>query len=184
MLRAGAAQADGVVSLAFSLNYHTADGLAAAIAEESAARAVLGEALIGSDRPIVTVAGTPWVMGRAATEADPLPLDGPVADRVRSVNALMALASRGVRATSVRLPRTVHNQGRGASPVCWSTRRGVAVWPAILVMEISAGRPCTRSTLHACSGWLSKRRLPGRPGMPLLTGVTWYATLQPSSAGG
>jgi uncharacterized protein YbjT (DUF2867 family) len=76
VLRAGAAQADGVVSLAFSPSYHTAEGLAAAIAEESAARAVLGDALIGNDRAIVTVSSTPWVMGRASTEADPLPLEG------------------------------------------------------------------------------------------------------------
>lgn len=132
VLRAGAAQADGVISLAFSPNYQTAEGLAAAIAEESAAMAALGEALIGSDRPIVTVSGTPWVMGRAATEADPLPLEGPVAGRARSVNALLALASRGVRATAVRMPRTVHNQGNGGFAgllVDEARRSGVAGYP-------------------------------------------------------
>ena len=132
VLCVGVTQADGVVSLAFSPNYRTAEGLAAAIAEESAATAVLGQALIGSDRPIVTVSGTPWVAGRAATEADPLPLEGPVAGRVRSVNALMALASRGVRATSVRLPRTVHNQGKGGFAgllVDEARRSGVAGYP-------------------------------------------------------
>ncbi len=113
LLRAGVARSDGVISLAFSPNYYSVEGLAAAIVEESAAMAALGEALIGSDRPIVTVSGTPWVAGRAATEADPLPLEGPVAGRARSVNALLALASRGVRATAVRMPRTVHNKGQG-----------------------------------------------------------------------
>jgi nucleoside-diphosphate-sugar epimerase len=132
VLRAGAAQADGVVSLAFSPKYQTAEGLAAAIAEESAASAALGAALIGSDRPIVTVSGTPWVMGRAATEADPLPLEGPVAGRARSVNALLALASRRVRATAVRMPRTVHNQGKGGFAgllVDEARRSGVAGYP-------------------------------------------------------
>ncbi|QYE37134.1 SDR family oxidoreductase (plasmid) [Polymorphobacter sp. PAMC 29334] len=132
VLRTGAAQAEGVVSLAFSPNYYSAEGLADAIAEEGAAMAVLGEALIGSDRPIVTVSGTPWVVGRAATEADPLPLAGPVAGRARSVNALLALASRGVRATSVRMPRTVHNQGKGGFAgllVDEARRSGVAGYP-------------------------------------------------------
>ncbi len=107
VLRAGAAQSDGVISLAFSPDYSSTDGLAAAITEESAAIAALGEELIGSDRPIVTVSGTPWVAGRASTEDDPLPLEGPVAG-ARSVNALLEMASRGVRATAVRMPRTVH----------------------------------------------------------------------------
>jgi nucleoside-diphosphate-sugar epimerase len=132
VLRAGAAQSDGVVSLAFSPHYQSPEGLAAAIAEEGAAIAALGEALIGSDRPIVAVSGTPWVAGRASTEEDPLPLEGPVAGRARSVNALLALASRGVRATAVRMPRTVHNEGEGgfAGLLAEHARRtGVAGYP-------------------------------------------------------
>lgn len=132
LLKAGVAQADGVISLAFSPNYHSDEGLADAIAEESAAMNALGEALIGSDRPIVVVSGTPWVDGRVATEVDPLPLEGPVAGRARSVNALLALASRGVRATAVRLPRTVHNQGKGGFAgllVAEARRSGVAGYP-------------------------------------------------------
>src|SRR6201995_3094955 len=94
VLRAGATQSDGVISLAFSPDYQSADGLAAAITEESAAVAAVGEALVGSDRPIVTVSGTPWVAGRASTEDDPLPLEGPVAGRARSVNALLELTAQ------------------------------------------------------------------------------------------
>jgi nucleoside-diphosphate-sugar epimerase len=78
------------------------------------------------------VSGTPWVAGRAATEADPLPTDGPVGGRGRSVNALLALADRGVRATSVRMPRTVHDRGRGgfAGLLTDAARRsGVAGYP-------------------------------------------------------
>src|ERR1700761_4629042 len=73
ILRTGAAQADGVISLAFSPSYATAEGLAKAITEESAALAALGRALTGSGRPIVVVSGTPWVPGRPSTPADPLP---------------------------------------------------------------------------------------------------------------
>ncbi len=145
-LRAGAAQSDGVISLAFSHGYHGSDGLAAAIAEESAAMAALGDELIGSDRPIVTVSGTPWVAGRASTEHDPLPTEGPVAGRARSVNALLELASRGVRATAVRMPRTVHNQGKGGfaglltdqarrSGVAGYPGDGTQRWPAVHALD-------------------------------------------------
>src|ERR1700679_2970061 len=41
VLRAGAAQSDGVISLAFSPGYRSPEGLAAAITEESAAMAAL-----------------------------------------------------------------------------------------------------------------------------------------------
>jgi nucleoside-diphosphate-sugar epimerase len=113
VLRAGAAQADGVISLAFGSDYSSADVIAQSIAEETAAVATLGEALIGSDRPIVTVSGTPWIPGRVSTEADPTPTDGMMGGRGRTVTALLDLAARGVRATAVRLPRTVHNRGQG-----------------------------------------------------------------------
>ncbi|GAA5153851.1 SDR family oxidoreductase [Amycolatopsis dongchuanensis] len=146
VLRAGAAQADGVISLAFGSDYGTDEALARSIAEESAAMATLGEALVGSDRPIVTVSGTPWVPGRASTEADPLPLEGPVAGRARSVNALLDLASRGVRATAVRMPRTVHNEGKGgfAGLLTEQARRtgvagypgdGTQRWPAVHALD-------------------------------------------------
>jgi nucleoside-diphosphate-sugar epimerase len=146
VLRAGAALSDGVISLAFTPDYHSAEGLAAAITEESAAITALGEELIASDRPIVTASGTPWVAGRASTEDDPLPLQGPVAGRARSVNALLDLASRGVRATAVRLPRTVHNQGKGGfaglltdqarqTGVAGYPGDGTQRWPAVHALD-------------------------------------------------
>lgn len=146
VIRAGVAQSDGVISLAFGRDYTSADELARGIAEEAAALAVLGEELIGSDRPIVTVSGTPWVPGRLSTEADPVPTDGPVGDRGRSVTALLDLASRGVRATAVRLPRTVHNEGKGgfAGLLADHARRcgvagypgdGTQRWPAVHALD-------------------------------------------------
>jgi len=146
VLRAGAAQSDGVISLAFGSDYSTAEALTRSIAEESTAMATLGEALLGSDRPIVTVSGTPWVPGRASTEADPLPLDGPVGGRGRSVMALLDLAGRGVRASAVRMPRTVHNHGQGgfAGLLTDAARRdgvagypgdGAQRWPAVHALD-------------------------------------------------
>ncbi|OII04004.1 NAD-dependent epimerase/dehydratase family protein [Curtobacterium sp. MCBA15_008] len=142
VLRAGAAAADGVVSLAFSNDFSSAEALARGIAEESAAMAALGEELVGSDRPFVVVSGTPWVPGRASVETDPLPLEGPVAGRARSVLAALALADRGVRVSAVRLPRTVHADGAGGfAGILTETARGSGVagypgtgeqrWPAV-----------------------------------------------------
>jgi nucleoside-diphosphate-sugar epimerase len=102
-----------VIHLAFGNDFSSADAVAKSVAEESTALAALGEELAGSDRPFVTVSGTPWVPGRVSTEADPLPVDGPVGGRGRAVTAVLGLASRGVRSTAVRMPRTVHNQGTG-----------------------------------------------------------------------
>ncbi|WP_427917167.1 SDR family oxidoreductase [Streptomyces sp. cg40] len=146
VLRSGAAQCEGVISLAFGRDYSSPDALARAITEESAALAALGRELIGSDRPIVTVSGTPWVPGRASTEADPLPTDGPVGGRGRSVTALLDLASRGLRSTAVRMPRTVHNEGQGgfAGLLVEAARRtgvagypgeGTQRWPAVHALD-------------------------------------------------
>ncbi|MFJ9034847.1 SDR family oxidoreductase [Streptomyces sp. NPDC102274] len=145
VLRSGAAQCDGVISLAFGRDYSSPDTLARAIAEESAALAALGQELIGSDRPIVTVSGTPWVPGRASTEADLLPTDGPVGGRGRSVTALLDL-SRGLRSMAVRMPRTVHNEGQGgfAGLLVDAARRtgvsgypgdGTQRWPAVHALD-------------------------------------------------
>lgn len=112
-LRAGAAQSDGVIHLAFANDFSSPEALDRAIAEETAASAAIGEELVGSGRPLVRVSGTPSFPGRASTEDDPLPVGGPVGGRSQSVTATLALADRGVRASAVRLPRTVHNNGTG-----------------------------------------------------------------------
>src|SRR5260370_35480205 len=95
ILRVGVAQADGVIPLAFANDFSSPGALARAVAEESAALATLGEELVGSDRPFVTVSGTPRAPGRVSTEADPLPADGPVGGRGRAVTAALGLGSPG-----------------------------------------------------------------------------------------
>ncbi|MFC0503953.1 SDR family oxidoreductase [Micromonospora costi] len=146
VLRAGAASADGVIHLAFDHDFSSADAVARAVAEESAALAALGEELVGSDRPLVTVAGTPYTPGRASTEADPLSTDGLVGGRGRAVTAVLGLATRGVRSTAVRLPRTVHNNGDGgfAGMLTAIARRtgvsgypgdGTQRWPAVHALD-------------------------------------------------
>jgi nucleoside-diphosphate-sugar epimerase len=146
ILRAGAAQADGVIHLAFANDFSSPDALARAVAEESAALTTLAGELTGSDRPLVTVSGTPWVPGRLSTEADPLPTDGPVGGRGRTVTAVLGLASDGLRSTAVRLPRTVHNQGAGGfaglltqiarqSGVSGYPGDGTQRWPAVHALD-------------------------------------------------
>ncbi len=146
VLRAGVARADGVIHLAFAHDFSSPEALATAVGEEGAALAALGEELVGSDRPLVTVSGTPYVPGRVSTEADPLGTDGPVGGRGRAVTAALGLASRGVRSTAVRLPRTVHNQGTGgfAGLLADAARRtgvvgypgdGAQRWPAVHALD-------------------------------------------------
>jgi nucleoside-diphosphate-sugar epimerase len=148
-LRAGAAAADGVIHLAFANDFSGPDALTRAVAEESAAIATLGEALVGSRRPLVTVSGTPLAPGRAATEADPAMTEGPVGGRGRAVTAVLGLASRGVRSTAVRLPRTVHNNGSGGfaglltniarqSGVSGYPGDGAQRWPAVHALDAAS----------------------------------------------
>ncbi|GAA5054868.1 SDR family oxidoreductase [Nocardia callitridis] len=145
-LRSAAGQSDGVIHLAFSNDFSSEATLTAGVAEESAALAALGEELVGSDRPLVTVSGTPYAEGRASTEADPFSTEGPVGGRANSVMAVLDLASRGVRSSAVRLPRTVHNEGKGGfAGMLAEIARGAGVagypgdgsqrWPAVHALD-------------------------------------------------
>ena len=149
VLRDGATRADGVISLAFSRDYGSAEALEQGLAGERDAMATLGAALIGTDKPLVTVSGTPWVTGRPSTEADPLPTEGPVASRAIAVTDLLALSSQGVRASAVPMPRTVHEDGQGgfAGLLTDAARRsgiagypgdGEQRWPAVHARDAAA----------------------------------------------
>lgn len=163
-LRAGAEAADGVIHLAFRNDFSSAEAVARAVAEETAALTTLGQALIGSHRPLVTVSGTPWIPGRPSTESDPLPIDGPVGGRGRTVNAILALASSGVRTSAVRLPRTVHNQGKGgfAGLLTEIARQsgkagypgdGSQRWPAVHALDAAVLFRLALEQAPAGSGW-------------------------------
>jgi len=132
VIRAAADRVDGVIHLAFANDFQGPDQLAKAIGEEAAALKVVGEALVGSDRPLITVSGTPNAGGRPSTELDPTMTEGPVGGRGRATMAVLELASQGVRCSAVRLPRTVHNNGSGgfAGILTKIARlRGVAGYP-------------------------------------------------------
>ncbi len=164
VVRAGAEQADGVIHLAFANDFSTPEALEQAVAEETAALLALGETLVGTDRPLVAVSGTPWVPGRLSTEADPLPTDGPVGGRGRTVTAILDMASRGVRSSAVRLPRTVHNNGDGgfaglltniarASGISGYPGDGTQRWPAVHALDAAVLFRLALESAPAGSSW-------------------------------
>ena len=146
VLRTGAAQCDGVISLAFGRDVSSPDALTRAVNEERNALGALGQQLVESNRPIVAFAGTPWAPDRVSTEFDQLPTDGPVGGRTHALTALLELAACGVRSSVVRVPRTVHNQGEGgfAGVLTDRARRtgvtgypgdGTQRWPAVHALD-------------------------------------------------
>jgi nucleoside-diphosphate-sugar epimerase len=163
-LRAGVAAADGVIHLAFDHDFSTPEAFARSVAEETTALTTIGDALTGSDKPLVTVSGTPIVPGRPATESDPLPTDGPVGGRSRTVNAVLALAADGVRTSAIRLPRTVHDQGKGgfAGMLTDIARRsgtsgypgdGTQRWPAVHAVDAAVLFRLALENAPAGSAW-------------------------------
>lgn len=140
VLARAAEAADGVIHLAFSNDFTDLDR---SIAEEGAAMDAIGEALVGTDKPFAVVSGTPFAAGRAATEHDPLSTEGVVGGRGVNVNRILGLASRGVRTSAVRLPRSVHERyvayGFAGMLIQAAQRSGVAPyigdgsqrWPAV-----------------------------------------------------
>lgn len=104
-LRHGAAQAEGVIHLAF---HHDFTDFATSCAKDAAAIEAIGGVLAGSDRPLVVSSGVLGLaQGRLGTEDDQ-PHHGMPR---RSEEAGLAFASRGVRASVVRLATSVHGDG-------------------------------------------------------------------------
>ncbi|ABF42091.1 NAD-dependent epimerase/dehydratase [Candidatus Koribacter versatilis Ellin345] len=105
-LRSGAAQADGVIHCAF---IHDFANYGPAAEKDRVAIIALGEALAGSKRPLIVTSGTLLVerKGEFATEDEGSTSNFPR----KSEDAATALAERGVHASVVRLPPSVHGDG-------------------------------------------------------------------------
>ena len=105
-LRSGATAADGVIHTAFT---HDFSNYGPAAEADRRAIETLGDALAGSDRPLIVTSGTLLAQrqGPLATEDD---AHNPNFPR-KSEDAAFALAARGVRASVLRLPPSVHGNG-------------------------------------------------------------------------
>lgn len=104
-LRSGAEAADAVIHTAF---IHDFSNYGPAADADSRAIETLGAVLAGSDRPLIVTSGSLVVApGRIATEDDAARPNFPR----KSEEAAVALASRGVRTSVVRLAPSVHGKG-------------------------------------------------------------------------
>ncbi|MEU4232665.1 SDR family oxidoreductase [Nonomuraea sp. NPDC026600] len=114
-LRSAAAASDGVIHLAFKHDIAFSGDFQGAVDADRRAVEALGEALAGSDRPFVLASGLVGLApGRVATEQDGHGAGQPsggARTRLTTAQLTLALASRGVRSSVVRLPPTVHGEG-------------------------------------------------------------------------
>lgn len=162
-LRRGAAKAEGAIHTAFFHEFShaslairarvilggTPGGIVsrfmrAIVETDRRAFETIGKALIGSDRPLVAAFGTlAMKSGRLATEEEAYDPSSVGAPRGQSEEAMLALASLGIRAMVVRLPPLVHGAGdrAGFAPrlIDVARNKGVSAyvgdglnrWPAV-----------------------------------------------------
>ena len=143
-----AAEADGVIHLAYRSDLmHTGD-TAGLIAANLKVIEAVGGSLAGTGKPLVVPLGTLalWaagLTGRPGTEDDTVG-SGPMAE---SENATIALAERGVRASVIRLSPVVHSdldmRGFTRTLIGIARQQGVAAyigdganrWPAVHTLD-------------------------------------------------
>ncbi|HEX3425762.1 MAG TPA: SDR family oxidoreductase [Acidimicrobiales bacterium] len=174
VLRSAADASDGVIHLAFKHDIAFSGGFEGAADADRRAVETFGEALAGSDRPLLIASGTLGTgPGRVATERDGhdgdparAALMGGPAVRMATAELTLSLATRGVRSSVVRLPPTVHGDGDHgfmAALVGIARQKGVSGyigdgsnrWPAVHrfdaahLFRLALEQAPAGSTLHA-----------------------------------
>lgn len=118
-LRDAAAASDGVIHLAFKHDLAFSGDFQGAADADRRVVETFGEALAGSDRPLVIASGTLGLIpGRVGTERDGhdgapalASLGGGPQIRAATAEFVLSLSTRGVRSSIVRLPPTNHGKG-------------------------------------------------------------------------
>lgn len=164
-LKAAAAGSDGIIHLGYRGELLPSGGIAALGESELAIVLAFGEALAGTDKPLV-VAGTigapmnlgraapigaPVSLGRPATEDDAAlpsgPLDaGTLVARNIVETAVVGLAERAVRSSVVRTPTLVHSATGRLQLIMLAKTKGFAGypgdgknrWPAVHVRDLAS----------------------------------------------
>lgn len=139
VIRAGARNADGIIHTAFGLDFSK---IAEMSEEERRAIETFGEVFAGSDRPILVTGGVLLVpQGQTFQEKARPPVE-PSFPRASEQTAF-ALAERGLQASVIRNPRSVHGQGErhGFVPMLAAVARDTGVsayvgdgqnlWPSV-----------------------------------------------------
>lgn len=140
-LKNGARAADGVIHLAF---VHDFSDFARGVKIDNAAISAMGEAMTGTEKPLVIATGTLGISnGRLATEETDPERDHPLAIRYSSADLVYLLSKeKQVRGSVVRLAPVVHGtEDWGFIPMLIDVARkngyasyvdeGIVRWPAV-----------------------------------------------------
>jgi len=146
-LATAAADADGVIHLAFKHDLMRTGNMADAVAADLAAVNAIGEALAGTGKPFVGTSGTLLLayLGRMASEEDA----GAPGGRGDTENAVVSFAERGVRSSVVRISPITHStldrHGFARTLIAIAKQAGVAGyaadgsnrWPAVHTLDLA-----------------------------------------------
>jgi nucleoside-diphosphate-sugar epimerase len=147
-LKSGAAACDGIIHTAF---IHDFSKFKESCETDRHVIATLGEAIAGTNKPLIVTSGTGLassVPGEVALETNVVNSTTTHHPRVASEEAVAALAAKGINASIMRLPPSVHDKGdHGFVPILIGIARekgisayindGANRWPAVHRLDVA-----------------------------------------------